>query len=234
METKKILTIFLLALGLVLCRAGVSAAAPMGTAFTYQGRLIDAGSAAEGLYDLRFKLYDDPNVNQAVADVNVPDVDVIDGYFTVGLDFGSEVFDGNALWLEIGARPGELNDPNAYAVLMPRREVTPAPYALYARNAANALTGSGTTNRIAKFTGPNTLGDSALYEHNYCVGIGTTNPHTELEIKGTTGLRVTTGQHSNVFGEFRHAYSGGLQINANAGGGWADISLQTDNTTRVF
>ncbi|MHC4618823.1 MAG: hypothetical protein ACYTEQ_13850, partial [Planctomycetota bacterium] len=38
----------------------------------------------------------------------------------------------------------------------------------------------------------------------------------------------------NVFGEFRHAYSGGLQINANAGGGWADISLQTDNTTRVF
>jgi hypothetical protein len=234
METRKILTILVLALGLVLCRGKFSEAADMGTAFTYQGRLIDANEAADGLYDFQFKLYDDPNVNQAVADVNVPAVDVIDGYFTVQLDFGSQVFDGNALWLGIGVRPGELNDPNAYAVLIPRQEVKPTPYALYAKNAGNGLTGSGTTNRIAKFTGPNTLGDSALYDHNDYVGIGTTNPRTELEIKGTTGLRVTTGQHSNVFGEFRHAYSGGLQINANAGGGWADISLQTDNTTRVF
>ena len=46
------------------------------------------------------------------ADVNKPEVDVIDGYFTVELDFGS-VFDGNNRWLEIGVRPGDQNDPSA-------------------------------------------------------------------------------------------------------------------------
>ena len=32
--------------------------AAQGTAFTYQGRLIDSGSAAGGIYDLRFTIYD--------------------------------------------------------------------------------------------------------------------------------------------------------------------------------
>ena len=32
--------------------------APVGTTFTYQGRLIDGGIAANGAYDLRFKLFD--------------------------------------------------------------------------------------------------------------------------------------------------------------------------------
>ena len=30
----------------------------MGTAFTYQGRLTDGGSPADGEYDFRFRLYD--------------------------------------------------------------------------------------------------------------------------------------------------------------------------------
>jgi len=58
MRTTKILTILVLALGLIVWSAKVSQAAPMGTGFTYQGRLIDANSAADGLYDLQFKLYD--------------------------------------------------------------------------------------------------------------------------------------------------------------------------------
>ena len=32
-----------------------------GTAFTYQGRLIDGGSPANGSYDLRFAVYDSTN-----------------------------------------------------------------------------------------------------------------------------------------------------------------------------
>jgi hypothetical protein len=135
MKNAKMLAILVLALGLMVCQAKVSEAALMGTAFTYQGRLIDANSAAEGLYDFQFKLFDDPNVvlgTQLGSDVNEPDVDVIDGYFTVELDFGGGVFDGNAVWLEIGVRPGELKDPCEYTPLVPRQEVTPTPYAIYA------------------------------------------------------------------------------------------------------
>ena len=105
----------------------------MGTAFTYQGHLYDANYPANGLYDFQFKLYD-ANVGDSKVgtDVNVADVDVIDAYFTVELDFGSDVFDGNAVWLEIRVRAGELEDPNVYTLLSPRQEVMPTPYALYA------------------------------------------------------------------------------------------------------
>ena len=104
----------------------------MGTAFTYQGRLIDANSAADGPYDLQFKLYNNilAGIQQGTT-IEADDVDVIDGYFTVELDFGSDAFDGFARWLEIGVRPGELEDPNEYTTLSPRKEVTPTPYAIY-------------------------------------------------------------------------------------------------------
>jgi hypothetical protein len=117
----------------VLCFGPVGLAEPVGTAFTYQGRLIDANQTADGLYDFQFKLFDAASAgNQIGLDVNLPEVDVIDGYFTVELDSGSGVFDGNERWLEIGVRPGDLNDPNVYTTLTPRQEVTPAPHAIYA------------------------------------------------------------------------------------------------------
>jgi hypothetical protein len=129
------------AAALMVCLPQVGRAEPMGTAFAYQGRLIDANDAAEGVYDFNFGLYDSANDgNQVGSDVNVADVDVIDGYFTVELDFGvtveldfgAAVFNGDARWLGIGVRPGDMNDPNVYTTLSPRQEVTPAPYALYA------------------------------------------------------------------------------------------------------
>jgi hypothetical protein len=104
------------------------------TAFTYQGRLLDANDAADGPYDLRFVLYDAPlDGNDSANAIDTNEVLVIDGYFTVELDFGSSVYDGNAVWLEIGIRPGELEDPNAYTTLSPRQEVTATPYAMHTR-----------------------------------------------------------------------------------------------------
>ena len=116
-------------------------AGPIGTAFTYQGRLIDANEAADGLYDFQFKLFDaNSGGNKYGTDVNKPEVDVIDGYFTVELDFGS-VFDGNDRWLLIGVRPGDSNDPNEYTILEPRQKITPAPYALYAKSGTSGPVG---------------------------------------------------------------------------------------------
>ncbi len=172
--TKKMLTILVLALGLMVCSVKVSKAAPMGTAFTYQGRLIDANSAADGLYDFAFRLYDANTAgSQKGSTIDINELDVIDGYFTVELDFGSGVFDGNAIWLAIGVRPGVENDPCTYEVLLPRQELTPAPYALYAQsstpgNSLNAADGSPT---------------NAVYVDNEGeVGIGTTNPLQKLHI----------------------------------------------------
>ncbi len=105
--------------------------APMGTAFTYQGELTDGGSPANGSYDFRFRLYDAVNGgNQVGGSVAVEDASVVDGQFSVRLDFGGGIFRGEARWLEVGVRPGDSTDP--YTVLEPRQALTPTPYALYA------------------------------------------------------------------------------------------------------
>ena len=131
-----------LAFGLMVCLAKVSEAVPIGTVFTYQGRLMDANSPADGLYDFQFRLYDDPNVilgNQQGSTIYINDLDVIDGHFAVELDFGSDVFKGDARWLEIGVRSGDFEDPCEYTILGPRQKVTPTPSAIYAETAGRAM-----------------------------------------------------------------------------------------------
>ena len=66
------------------------------------------------------------------------------------------------------------------------------------------------------------------------VGIGTTTPNAKLHVND----RIRIGEdpsYSSVYGELIHEGGGnGFKINANAGGGWADMHLQTDGNTRVF
>jgi hypothetical protein len=106
----------------------------MGTAFTYQGKLVDANIPAEGLYDFEFAVFDAlEGGGQQSSTVSKDDVALIDGYFTTILDFGSEpnLFKGDAQWLEITVRSGESEDLSDYVTLEPRQELTPTPYALY-------------------------------------------------------------------------------------------------------
>jgi len=129
------LAMLLSAFGLIVGLSTPASAEPMGTAFTYQGRLMDANEPADGVFDFQFMLFDDPNVilgTQLGSAIDVNEVDVIDGYFTAALDFGTGIFDGNAVWLEVGARLGQLDDPNEYTVLLPRQQLNPTPYAMYA------------------------------------------------------------------------------------------------------
>ena len=148
----------------MVCQAEVSEAAPMGTAWTYQGRLIDANSAADGLYDFQFKLFDDPCTGSPIAGpVNEPNLNIIDGYFTAELDFGSGVFDGDSHWLEVGVRPGDSN--GVYTKLSPRTELTPVPYALQTRGIFVDDAGN--------------------------VGIGTTTPGAKLEAVGSVMVSGT-------------------------------------------
>jgi hypothetical protein len=108
-------------------------AAPLGTAFTYQGYLTDGGSPADGTYDFEFKLYDAASLGSPVGSpFDVDNATVSEGYFTVELDFG-DIFDGTALWLEIGVRPGAST--SSYQQMLPRQPLTAAPYALFAVDA---------------------------------------------------------------------------------------------------
>jgi hypothetical protein len=113
------------------------AAGSQTTAFTYQGRLTDSGGAANGQYDLEFKLYDGvTGGTQQGSTVTLEDVAVTNGVFTVQLDFGAAVFGGADRFLEIGVRPGAST--GAFTTLSPRQQVTSTPYAIRSVSAGAA------------------------------------------------------------------------------------------------
>ncbi|MGD2078459.1 MAG: hypothetical protein PVH18_08755, partial [Chloroflexota bacterium] len=137
---------FVLAIGFILSAAIVVGHSPavsqgaqggdtvtLGTGFTYQGLLNDGGGPANGDYDFSFALYDQPASGiQVGSTLELGDVTVNDGLFTLDLDFGA-VFDGTDLWLEIGVRPWD--QAGAYTILAPRQPLRPTPYASYASRA---------------------------------------------------------------------------------------------------
>ncbi|MBI1766731.1 MAG: hypothetical protein HYR56_35440, partial [Acidobacteria bacterium] len=107
------------------------------TAFTYQGKLTDAGNPANGTYDLQFRLFDALlSGNQVGSTIVREDVTVSSGIFTVTLDFGAAVFAGANRWLEISVRPGVST--GAFTTLAPLQPITATPYALMSLNAATA------------------------------------------------------------------------------------------------
>ncbi|MBI2926536.1 MAG: tail fiber domain-containing protein [Verrucomicrobia bacterium] len=115
----------------LLCTAHFLTAAPLGSAFTYHGRLSDGGFPANGSYDFRFVLYDAPVGGSQVGDiVFAEDIGASDGLFAASLDFGTSAFSGEARWLEIAVRPGSSTEE--FTVLSPRQPLKPVPYALYA------------------------------------------------------------------------------------------------------
>lgn len=81
------------------------------TAFTYQGRLTDAGAPATGAFDFEFKLFDGSGTQFGSAQAR-EDVVVTNGVFLVRLDFSVSPFvpGAAASSLEIGVRPGVLTD----------------------------------------------------------------------------------------------------------------------------
>ena len=152
-----------------------------GTAFTYQGRLNDGGSPANGCYDLRFAIYDSTNNPGTIiaGPITNAATAVSNGLFTVTLDFGLGVFTGSPRWLDIGVRTnGSLN---AFTILIPRQPLTPAPYAMLANGASNLF---GTL-PAAQLTG--TLPASAFLGYTNIVAL-------------TNGGDLFSGTFSGIFG----------------------------------
>lgn len=107
-----------------------------GTAFTYQGRLVDSGLPASGTYDLRFRLAADSQGNNYIGNPILVDGQAIsNGLFTALLDFGP-VFSGSRLWLEVDVK---TNGAPGYTILNPLQALTPTPYAVTAGNLTGTL-----------------------------------------------------------------------------------------------
>ena len=101
---------------------------PQSNAFTYQGELLQEGLPVHGQRAMTFRLFDaEAGGLQQGNSVDLASVKINRGVFAADLDFGTAIFHGNALWLEI-----ELNGE----ILAPRQAVTSTPYALYALNSA--------------------------------------------------------------------------------------------------
>ena len=124
-------------LALILLLTG--AALAQGTGFNFQGRLNDGANPANGSYDLQFTLYSAiTGGTQIGSPIPRPNTTLINGVFSVTLDFGPTAFNNNpnSIFLEIGVKPS--GSPNAYTILGPRQQLTVVPFAVRAASADNA------------------------------------------------------------------------------------------------
>lgn len=83
--------------------------------------------------------------------------------------------------------------------------------------------GSGTVNRVAKFTATDTVGDSQIFDNGTSVGIGTVSPAAKLDIRGTStqDIYLISTTASNV--------ENSIQSYFNNGGGWANFGIKSQN-----
>jgi hypothetical protein len=129
-----VIALAVVALAFVFGYLRVEAQSPVGSGFTYQGRMFDASNApVQGTCDLALRLYDHDSGGAHIgATVTFTSVAMMDGYFDVTPDFGAPSFNGEARWLEIEA----ACPPGAGSTTFPRQAINVVPYALYALNSS--------------------------------------------------------------------------------------------------
>ena len=126
----------------ILCGLLILGVSAQTTEFTFQGKLTDQNAAANGSYDLSFKLYDAANI-QVGTEVVREDVQVANGMFTTSLDFGGSAFDGSARQIEISVRPGAST--GSFTALSPKQAINSVPYAVVSKKATTADTATNAT-----------------------------------------------------------------------------------------
>ncbi len=215
------------------------------TAFTYQGRLDAAGSPASGLHDFRFALFDAAEGGQQVGDLLcADDVDVVDGLFTVILDFDQQFATPQQRHLEIEVRRDTgLNCSNAagFVELVPRQEITAAPIASHATSAFALHAPDGSPK------------NAVFVDNDGKVGIGTTTPVVKLDVRGGPMLVENVGDEADllwlaserswVFRQEGVGAETALKLQSIGGGGNKNFVIQTDGfvgigtttpTTKLF
>jgi len=121
----------------------VTAVFSQSTNFTFQGTLSNGGAAANGSYDMQFKLFDSlAGSTQIGSTLTRTPVAVANGGFAVSLDFGAAAFPGADRFLEISVR---VVGGGSYTTLSPRSQLAASPYAIRALTVTGPITGSSGT-----------------------------------------------------------------------------------------
>jgi len=199
-------------LGGVLAFFSVEPLFAQGTAFTYQGRLNAGGTPASGNYDLTFSLF---NTNATgtplVGPVTNSAVSISNGLFTVMIDFGSSVWNGQSNWLEIGVR---TNGASGFTTLAPRQQVTPTPYAITAGSVSGVIPSanlSGTYGSQVVFTNANN-NFSGIGSNLTLLNASQLASGTVADIRLSTNVALLNGNQTfsgaNVFTNFGNSFRG--------------------------
>jgi hypothetical protein len=205
----------------------------MGTAFTYQGRLEDASGPVDGECDFKFSLYGSLSENDQVGTTqDADDVSLTDGNFSVALDFGEGVFNGDARYLKIEVDCGE-----GFTAIGSRMHLTPAPYAqfaktIYQRTIVVSPVGTAAENGTALLNALASIADASVNKPYllkiepgaYDLGTSSLQMEEGVDIEGSgekTTLITASGYATNTLGTVMGANSSELRFLSvtNYGGG---------------
>jgi len=108
-------------------------------AFSYQGKLEDAGNAANGTYQFYFEMYAAAAGGSALSTVGTSttpmSIAVVDGVFTASLPFNYSMFTDAERYLQVYVRPVG----NGSFTVLPRQRLSPTPYANYSSHTRGML-----------------------------------------------------------------------------------------------
>jgi hypothetical protein len=208
-----------LALSLAALLPASAGAQPVGTAFTYQGQLVNGSSVQNGPCDFRFKLFNaSTGGTQFGSTQTLTSVSVSNGLFTVSIDFGA-TFVGQARWLETSVT---CPSGGSFTTLTPRQQLFATPNAMFAENAAvkpdgATIQGNGTADAPLSLANPLSLSQgsgTATITGTNSGGIGVFGDST-----GGDGVHghTTSGPAAGVAG-VNDSFGAGVYGQSNGGG----------------
>lgn len=221
---------FLLFTFLLLVFAGTRASAQTST-FTYQGRLTDGGTAANGTYQMQFSLFRSLGGNDQIGATltfdgvgsNPAPVQVANGVFTVELNFTVQAFDGSARWLQIAVKKPT---DSSFVNLDPRQALTSTPYAIRSLNAASADTLGGVAAGQYVVTTDPRMTDArtpTAGSGNYIQNTSSEQANSRFNISGNGRVGGSLGIGTNGQPDFKleviDSSNAGLRVQTNATGG---------------
>lgn len=200
--------LFIISVFIVLTAATAFA---QGTSFNFQGRLNDGTNPANGQYDLQFRLFSAvTGGGQTGATISRPATILINGVFSVNLDFGATAFNNpSSVFLEIGVKPA--GSPNAYTILGPRQQLTVVPFSVRANNATNADNAINAQNAV------NATNAITATTANNALNFGGDNPNQYVRFNSPNAFNIgNVGINGNLSLSPLSSFGGNLDISGTA------------------